>query len=78
MTPPICLAQLSDIPEITLYDGVKIPQIGFGTMDLAPRDNTLQSYEVIIVKDIRTNCSNIRTNKNGADTNLVLHLYKKH
>lgn len=69
---------LSDIPEITLNDGVKIPQIGFGTMDLAPRDNTLQSHEVISVKDIRTNCLNIRTNKNGADTNSVLNLYKNH
>ena len=47
-------------------------------MDLAPRDNTLQSHEVIIVKDIRINCLNIRNNKNGADTNLVLNLYKKH
>ncbi|MFY9996416.1 MAG: aldo/keto reductase [Leclercia sp.] len=35
-----------DIPEITLNDGVMIPQIGFGTMDLAPRDNSLQSHEV--------------------------------
>lgn len=69
---------LSDIPEITLNDGVKIPQIGFGTRDLAPRDNTLQSHEVISVKDIRTNCLNIRTNKNGADTNSVLNLYKNH
>ena len=36
-----------DIPEIMLNDGVTIPQIGFGTMDLAPaRDNSPQSHEV--------------------------------
>ena len=35
------------IPEITLRDGVKIPQVGFGTMDLAPqRDNSAASHEI--------------------------------
>jgi 2,5-diketo-D-gluconate reductase A len=35
------------IPRITLNDGVAIPQLGFGTMDLAPvRDNSPQSHEV--------------------------------
>lgn len=35
-----------NISEITLNDGVTVPQIGFGTMDLAPRDNSQQSQEV--------------------------------
>lgn len=35
------------IPTITLNDGVIIPQLGFGTMDLAPtRDNSPESHEV--------------------------------
>lgn len=39
--------KLPKIPEITLNDGVTIPQIGFGTMDLAPvRDNSPQSHEI--------------------------------
>lgn len=31
---------------ITLNDGVAIPQLGFGTMDLAPRDNLPESHEL--------------------------------
>ncbi|MCZ2439784.1 MAG: aldo/keto reductase [Burkholderiales bacterium] len=31
---------------ITLNDGVAIPQLGFGTMDLAPRDSRPESHEL--------------------------------
>ncbi len=35
------------VPMITLNDGVEIPQLGFGTMDLADaRDNSPESHEV--------------------------------
>lgn len=35
------------IPTITLNDGIAIPQMGFGTMDLAPaRDNSPASHEI--------------------------------
>jgi len=37
------------IPKITLNDGVTIPQLGFGTMDLATaRDNSPESHEVTV------------------------------
>lgn len=35
------------VPQITLNDGVTIPQLGFGTMDIAPeRDNRPESHEI--------------------------------
>lgn len=37
----------NNIPDITLNDGVTIPQLGFGTMDLASaRDNSPESHEI--------------------------------
>lgn len=37
---------IPNIPGITLNDGMTIPQLGFGTMDLAPRDNSPESHEL--------------------------------
>lgn len=41
---------MTTVPMITLNDGVEIPQLGFGTMDLADaRDDSPESHEVTAV-----------------------------